>query len=200
MGAAVQSQSALQCNSGPTLATVPDERFEEHLRYPVGLGYRPDAAHDGSAGGAACGDLIRFSVAVLPDGTVDAGFDAEGCGALTAAASAVCEAAVGTPVLGAATISPRLVADARGGLSAGKWHAADLATDAFHRALGAAAVNGPRLPADPELVLVAMSGGVDSAVAAALLLEAGFEVHGVTLQLWQAPFVAEPPYLSWFAG
>lgn len=38
-------------------------------------------------------------------------------------------------------------------------------------------------------VVVGMSGGVDSAVAAAQLLEAGFEVHGVTLALWQAPFV-----------
>ena len=32
--------------------------------------------------------------------------------------------------------------------------------------------------------LVAMSGGVDSSVAAALLLEAGHEVVGVTLRLW----------------
>lgn len=37
-----------------------------------------------------------------------------------------------------------------------------------------------------ERVLVAMSGGVDSSVAAALLLEEGFEVVGVTLQLWDA--------------
>jgi tRNA-specific 2-thiouridylase len=35
-----------------------------------------------------------------------------------------------------------------------------------------------------ERVLVAMSGGVDSSVAAALLLEAGHEVVGVTLKLW----------------
>lgn len=33
-------------------------------------------------------------------------------------------------------------------------------------------------------VLVAMSGGVDSSVAAALLLEQGFEVIGATMQLW----------------
>ncbi|MCP3976764.1 MAG: tRNA 2-thiouridine(34) synthase MnmA, partial [bacterium] len=33
--------------------------------------------------------------------------------------------------------------------------------------------------------LVAMSGGVDSSVAAALMLEQGHEVVGVTLKQWQ---------------
>ena len=36
-------------------------------------------------------------------------------------------------------------------------------------------------------VLVAMSGGVDSAVAAARLLDEGYEVVGVTLHLWDYP-------------
>ena len=40
--------------------------------------------------------------------------------------------------------------------------------------------------AERERVLVAMSGGVDSSVAAALLHEAGHEVVGVTLHLWDA--------------
>jgi tRNA-specific 2-thiouridylase len=40
------------------------------------------------------------------------------------------------------------------------------------------------MTAAPERVLVAMSGGVDSSVAAALLLEAGHDVVGVTLKLW----------------
>lgn len=35
--------------------------------------------------------------------------------------------------------------------------------------------------------LVAMSGGVDSSVAAALMLEAGHEVIGVTLKQWEGP-------------
>src|SRR5690242_13600156 len=38
-----------------------------------------------------------------------------------------------------------------------------------------------------ERVLVAMSGGVDSSVAAARLVKAGFEVVGVTLHLWDYP-------------
>lgn len=38
-----------------------------------------------------------------------------------------------------------------------------------------------------EQVLVAMSGGVDSSVAAALMVEAGHEVVGVTMKLWEGP-------------
>ncbi len=36
-------------------------------------------------------------------------------------------------------------------------------------------------------VIIAMSGGVDSSVAAALLLDEGYEVVGVTLHLWDTP-------------
>lgn len=35
-------------------------------------------------------------------------------------------------------------------------------------------------------VLVAMSGGVDSSVAAAILKEEGYEVYGATMQIWQS--------------
>jgi tRNA-uridine 2-sulfurtransferase len=38
-----------------------------------------------------------------------------------------------------------------------------------------------------ERVIVAMSGGVDSSVAALLLVRAGFDVVGVTLHLWDYP-------------
>jgi tRNA-specific 2-thiouridylase len=34
-------------------------------------------------------------------------------------------------------------------------------------------------------ILLGMSGGVDSSVAAALLVRQGYEVHGVTLQVWE---------------
>ena len=80
------------------------------------------------------------------------------------------------------------VADALGGLSPPKRHAAELAADALHRALGAAAKDGAaRLEPSARRTLVAMSGGVDSAAAAQLALDAGDEVVAVTLELWADP-------------
>ncbi|MGI6622196.1 MAG: tRNA 2-thiouridine(34) synthase MnmA [Clostridiaceae bacterium] len=40
-------------------------------------------------------------------------------------------------------------------------------------------------------VMVGMSGGVDSSAAAALLLDQGYDVYGVTLKLWDAPEACE---------
>ncbi len=95
--------------------------------------------------------------------------------------------------------------EAIGGLTPGKRHAAQLAADALHRALAKAAASrerlvptvsrGSDLPAgEPqsagggrERVLVAMSGGVDSAVAALLERERGADVLAVTLKLWADP-------------
>jgi tRNA-specific 2-thiouridylase len=147
----------------------------------------PDHAFTGASGGAPCGDLVRVSI-VLEDGRItQVTFDAEGCAAATAAAAAVAEAADRESLLDAAAIGPGEVAASLGGLSPQGRHAADLAADALHRALSAAASSGERLAGPPhrgERVLVAMSGGVDSAVAALLERERGAQVVAVTLKLW----------------
>jgi tRNA-uridine 2-sulfurtransferase len=165
---------------------VPDERFEEHLRHPRGRGHAPAGAHDGAAGGAACGDLVRLSVAVNAGRVVGAGFEAAGCGATHAAASAAVELVEGADVLAAARVGTAVIAGELGGLSPGKLHAAELAADALHRALGAAVAADDPLPERADRTLVAMSGGVDSAVAALLCAREG-EAAAVTLELWRDP-------------
>lgn len=146
-----------------------------------------DGAFTGAAGGAPCGDLVRVSLELSGGRVAAASFDASGCAVSRAAGAAVAELAEAEPVLRAALIGPDDVADALGGLTPQGSHAAALAADALHRALAASASAGDRLAASPAAgrrVLVAMSGGVDSAVAALLEARAGAEVAAVTVKLW----------------
>jgi tRNA-specific 2-thiouridylase len=159
-----------------------DEGFERHLR--AARGHLPAGAHTGAAGGAACGDLVRVSVAVEGDLVADAGADAHGCGAALAAASAAVALVRGRPLLDAARVDADAIAAELGGLLPAKRHAAELAADALHRALGAGARADAAVGLDERRTLVAMSGGVDSAVAALLT---GPDAVAVTLELWASP-------------
>jgi len=162
--------------------------LQDHLGAPCGSGALADWRHAGAAGGAACGDLLRIAVRVEGERVVEAGFDASGCAPARAAGSAVVELAEGTPFLAAARLTAADVEAELGGLLPASRHAAELAVDALHRALGAAAREGaPRLGASPRRTLVAMSGGVDSAAAAQLAIDAGDDVVAVTLELWSDP-------------
>jgi tRNA-specific 2-thiouridylase len=198
------------------------ELFEHYLSDESRRGPAVEGAFTGAAGGAACGDLSRISFTVA-DGLIEkVSFDAEGCGATKAATAAVAEAIDGDAVLNAALLDIDTVDASIGGLTPAKRHAAQLATDALHRALQGVASSdlnlvapqggdGPTSPSNdgrhvparvgcpppatssagassqPPRVAVAMSGGVDSAVAALLAREEGAEVIGITVKLWSDP-------------
>jgi tRNA-specific 2-thiouridylase len=166
----------------------PGEALANQLARPTRRGHTPTDAFTGAAGGGACSDTVRVSLALdaaSPQGLIaDAGFDARGCGTAVAAVSAVVELVTGVPLLAAARLGADEISRELGGLAPSKRHAAELAADALHRALGAAARGCASLAPAPKRVLVAMSGGVDSTVAAVLLAERGEEVVGVTLELW----------------
>jgi tRNA-uridine 2-sulfurtransferase len=162
--------------------------LEQHLSHPRGQGRLADSPYTGAAGGAACGDLIRISLGFDGDRIGEAGFEASGCAAIRAAGSAMVELVEGMPVLAAALISPTVVSEELDGLAPSHMHAAELSVDALHRALGSAARDGGvRIAPLATRTLVAMSGGVDSAAAAQLALDAGDEVVAVTLELWSDP-------------
>jgi tRNA-specific 2-thiouridylase len=182
------------------------ELFEHFLGDGSRCGPAPDDAFTGAAGGAACGDLARISLSLDGGRVASVSFDSEGCGATRAATAAVAEAVDGAAILDAARLSTDDVEAMIGGLTPAKRHAAVLAADALHRALSlaassnvplASAADSGRDPADltaqavgripPPRVAVALSGGVDSAVAALLARERGSEVIAVTVKLWADP-------------
>jgi tRNA-specific 2-thiouridylase len=164
------------------------ELFESYLQNRTRFGPPLDRAFTGAAGGAACGDLSRISLCIEDGRIVAVTVDSEGCGATRAATAAVAEMVDGEAVVAAARIGTDEVDSTVGGLTPAKRHAAQLAADALHRALAKVAASSQRLAGSaPGRVLVAMSGGVDSAVAALLERERGADVLGVTVKLWADP-------------
>jgi tRNA-specific 2-thiouridylase len=147
-------------------------------------------AHSGAAGGAACGDLVGVSLRLEAGRLAGLRTSARGCAAARAAIAATAELADGATLAEAALIGAGSIEAELGGLTAVGRHAADLACDALHRALGAAALSGESLlgpGGHGERVLVATSGGVDSAVALHLERAGGAEAFAVTLELWSDP-------------
>ena len=81
--------------------------FEHHLSSPQGWGRLPAEGFTARAGGYACCDEIIFGVALDGDRVADAGFEATGCGAATAAGSAAVTLVRGKRALDAARVGPR---------------------------------------------------------------------------------------------
>ena len=147
----------------------------------------------GESGSAGCGDVVRVQLAIS-GGTVRAArFLAFGCGAATASANLACEQLTGASMPEALSLSAEWLDTELGGLGVDRRHGPELVADAVARALESwysRRLGDVGLPLARNQVAVAMSGGVDSAVAAQLLREAGHEVVGVTMRLWHDPGAA----------
>jgi tRNA-specific 2-thiouridylase len=139
----------------------------------------------GEAGDEACGDRVHVELAVAGGRIVRARHRSRACPHATAGAALVCSLAEGRELLDAARIGASEI-DAGLLPDAGGRECALLAVDALHTAL-AGALERWQLPPQEGRVAVAMSGGVDSAVALLKTVEAGFEPVGVTLRLWIDP-------------
>jgi tRNA-uridine 2-sulfurtransferase len=144
----------------------------------------PQAAW-GEAGDAHCGDAIRIELAVVDGVIAAARHSSFACPHATAAAALACRMAEGRDLLAAATIGAGELETVLRPQDHNRECVA-LAADALHAAL-ARGIGAGRLPVCDDRVAVAMSGGVDSAVALLKAIEAGKRPVGVTLRLWIDP-------------
>jgi tRNA-specific 2-thiouridylase len=155
----------------------------------------------GEAGSLECGSLVRVELRIVGGVIEEARYQAHGCPATLASASQVCARVTGGSFLAAASVSHSSICSDLG-LVAEKEYAAGIAVDALHEAL-TAALGSARGAVGEDFthaaaaanvqpgVLVGMSGGVDSAVAALLLKQQGHRVVGITLTFWNDPGVAD---------
>ena len=144
----------------------------EAMRYlatPAGAGAMDAADAVGESGSTSCGDLVRISLRIGGGRVREARFQAFGCGAATAAASAACARLTGASMDQALRLDAASLDRDLGGLGAARMHGVEIVEDAVARALEAwysGRLGEVGLPLRADRVAVAMSGGVDSVVAA----------------------------------
>ena len=173
-------------SSDPHLDSLLVEAFREHLEHPAGRGLRPPGAHDGAAGGAACGDLSGSRCASTATASPPP--------ASTPPAAAPRRRPARPPstlVEGARVLDAARVGAARDRRRAGRALAGQVPRRRPRRRRAAPRARRRRARRrraarpTPGRTLVAMSGGVDSAVAA--LLVRATDAVAVTLELWADP-------------
>ena len=175
--------------------------MQENFREPPNRGEMADVHGAGRAGDSGCGAEISIFLRFDGGCVSRAAFTASGSSAVIAAGSILTGKLEGVSWRRAAALTvaemlaemggsgTQVAEDARPGSPE---QAAIFAVEALQAALEDSLGRGtfPVAPgAEPDTVIVAMSGGVDSSTACWLKQEQGLQVIGVTMRLWSDPEV-----------
>jgi nitrogen fixation NifU-like protein len=110
--------------------------FKDHLANPRNAGPLIGATNQAEEQNPVCGDRITLYLQIHAGKIEKVGFLAYGCPATIACSSAITELLQSSDVDDAKKITRQLLLEAVGGLPARKQHAAALAIETLHKALG----------------------------------------------------------------
>jgi NifU-like protein involved in Fe-S cluster formation len=111
----------------------------DHFEHPRNAGAIAGADADVRIENPACGDVLRLTLKVAAGRIAEIGFQAKGCVASMACASALTELVRGRTIEDARRVNQEQLANCVGGLPAASSHAGQLALDALKSALDGAA-------------------------------------------------------------
>ncbi len=111
------------------------QKLLDYFQNPRCVGEIVDASGIAEVSNPVCGDVMKLWVKVADGRIVDAKFKAQGCSAAIATSSYATEMIIGRDVNAAKSITKEEIAEALGGLPAGKIHCSVLACDAIREAL-----------------------------------------------------------------
>jgi len=157
-----------------------------HFKKPFNVGeiFHPDAS--GSSGGINCSENIKLKARIDKNIISDIKFKAFGCNYTIAAASYLTTLIKNRDILRSALITGKELEKHLGKFPAGKKYVLNIAINALNNLISdyiSKSHNGSIYEKNTKRVAVAMSGGIDSSMAAKLLKDDGWEVIGITMKL-----------------
>ncbi|MEA2016307.1 MAG: tRNA 2-thiouridine(34) synthase MnmA [Actinomycetota bacterium] len=160
--------------------------INRHFKEPCNEGEIPDPDSSGISRTSSSSDFVKFTANITGNIISDIKFKASGCSYTKASAGCLTTLIKNRDILNSTLTNEKDIEDCLGNFPSGKKYIPGMAIDAL-RKLITNYISNPLTPEiykiDNNRIAVALSGGIDSSMAAKILKEKGYRVIGVTLKL-----------------